>query len=181
MRGTLPEAPTPQALGSSLPGVYLDDDLTQRLCAALDTVLAPVHGTLDSLTAYFDPATTPADMLDWLASWVGLAADQGRSVEKQRRLVAAAAELHSWRGTVRGLRESLRVLVPGRIEIEEGGGAAWSVTPGAPLPGTGSGRVVVQVGMEGATAEDQARIDALVAAVKPAHVPHATRIVPDQP
>ncbi len=179
MRGTLPDARTPQPLGASLPGIFLDDDLTQRLCAALDVVLAPVHGTLDSLTAYFDPATTPADMLDWLASWVGLAADGGRSVDAQRRLVAAAAELHRWRGTVRGLREALRVVVSGEIEIIEGGGAAWSVTPGAPLPGTGSGRLVVRVDLAGSTAEDLARVDALVAAVKPAHVPHVTQPAPD--
>jgi phage tail-like protein len=181
VRGTVPDVATPQALGATLPGVYLDDDLTQRLCAALDTVLAPVHGTLDSLTAYFDPATTPADMLDWLAFWVGLAPDGGRSVENQRRLVAAAVELHGWRGTVRGLRESLRVIVSGDIEITEGGGVGWSVTPGAPLPGTGSGQLVIRVGMAEATGEDQARVDAVVAAVKPAHVPHLTEIVPNQP
>jgi len=178
VRGTLADIATPHPLGATLPGVYLDDDLTQRLCVALDTLLAPVHGTLDSLTAYFDPATTPADMLDWLASWVGLAPDGGRSVENQRRLVAAAAELHGWRGTVRGLREALRVVVSGDIEITEGGGVGWSITPGAPLPGTGSERLVVRVGMAGATAQDEARVDALVAAVKPAHVPHLTEMLP---
>src|SRR5674536_365369 len=54
------------------PSVYVEDDLTRRLCTAVDQVLAPVGLTLDSLPAYLDPDTAPEDLLDWLSSWVAL-------------------------------------------------------------------------------------------------------------
>ena len=57
MRGLVPDLISPHPLGSTLPVVFREDDFTQRFCAGLDDVLAPVIATLDSLPAYFDPAT----------------------------------------------------------------------------------------------------------------------------
>ena len=54
---------------------------------------------LDCFPAYLDPWTTPPDLLDWLASWMGLAGARDIPLERRRRLVARAAELHAWRGT----------------------------------------------------------------------------------
>jgi hypothetical protein len=48
------------------------DTFTDRFCGALDTVLAPVFVTLDSLDAYVDPALTPDDFLAWLGDWVAV-------------------------------------------------------------------------------------------------------------
>ena len=59
MRGHIPGLPSPYPLGQQLPGVYRDDDMTQRLTAAFDEVLAGVVQVLDCFPAYLDPALAP--------------------------------------------------------------------------------------------------------------------------
>ena len=97
MRGTVPGLTSPHPLGESLPALYADDSLAQRLCQGLDEVLAPVLATLDCLTAYLDPATAPVDLVEWLAGWVGVAVAPEMPDRRRRLLVAAAAQLYVWR------------------------------------------------------------------------------------
>ncbi|RFU18906.1 phage tail protein I [Geodermatophilus marinus] len=176
MRGTLPGLATPFPLGPGLPGLYQDDDLVQRLCAALDEVLAPVVTTLDCLPAYLDPATAPADLVDWLAGWVGVALDDVPPA-RRRRLVATAAVVHRRRGTLRGVREALTAWFGVAAEVTESGGAAWSAEPGAALPGSAEPFLLVRIRVADLATVDVRRVDALVAAVKPAHVPHRVEVV----
>jgi phage tail-like protein len=58
------------------------------------------HPELDCLPAYLDPATAPADLVEWLAGWVGVAIAPGMPERRRRQLVAAAARLYVWRGTL---------------------------------------------------------------------------------
>lgn len=76
-RAAVPGLPSRHPIGEQLPALYAEDDFAQRFTAGLDTVLAPVFATLDSLPSYFDPRLAPADFLSWLASWVGGVDDPG--------------------------------------------------------------------------------------------------------
>jgi len=178
MRGTIPGLDTPTELASLLPALLQGDDFTTRLCDGLDAVLAPVLATLDNLDAYFDPTFAPADFVDWLAGWVGIAVDENWPLERRRSMVEHAAELYRWRGTVKGLGELVALHVGVEPEIEESGGTAWSPVPGGPLPGTNVAGLVVRVRVADPASVNLARLGALVAAAKPAHVPHRLEVVP---
>ena len=177
MRGMVPELASPHPVGMRLPALYLDDDFAQRYTSAFDDVLAPVFATLDSLASYLDPRLAPEDFVDWLAGWVALSLDENWSLERRRELVARAVDLHRWRGTARGLAEHLELVTGGEVEIRDSGGCAWSATSGGPLPGDDSGvlHVLVQVPDPGEV--DPARLEALIAEVKPAHLTHTVEIV----
>jgi phage tail-like protein len=104
VRGHLEGLDTPHPLGLTLPALFQDDDLTLRLVAGLDEVLAPVFLTLDSQDAYIDPALAPADFLEWIASWVGAELDESWPTDRKRQLVRDLVSLYRARGTVTGLR-----------------------------------------------------------------------------
>lgn len=176
MRGLVPELPTPFPLGSTLPGLYHADTVAQSLCTALDEVLAPIVMTIDGLTAYLDPDTTPADMLGWLASWLGLTLDDNQPAQRQRELVRQGVELLRWRGTARGVRDAVAAAFGSTPTLQETGGASWSSEPGARLPGSAPARLVVRMDVSDPDDFDVRRLDALVTAVKPAHIPHEVRV-----
>lgn len=177
MRGLLPGLASPHPLGDILPSLYRDDVFAQNLCGGLDEVLAPIVATLDSLPAYLDPATAPDDMLGWLAGWMGIVLDGHQSAERQRELVQVGVELLQWRGTARGVRAAVRALFETDPDIVESGGAAFSVDAGSELPGTAQTELLVRLGVEDPEGFDDRRLDALVAMIKPAHVPHRVEVV----
>ena len=174
------EAPvmgTPHPLGNSLPAVYAEDELIQRLTTAFDTVLAPVISTLDNFGAYIDPMLAPADFLEWLAGWVGVILDENWPIERQRDFVARFAALHARRGTAGALAEEVALYTTVAPEIVESGGVSWSATPDGPLPGRAEPSLTVRVrGADSATVES-GRVETIVAAAKPAHVPHAVEVL----
>lgn len=177
MRGIVPGLVSPHPLGRTLPGVYLTDPLAQVWCEALDGALAPVIATLDSFSGYLDPATVPEDMLRWLASWVLVAVDDMHSAERRRRVIAAAHDLHRWRGTARGVREAVEVVFDQEPEVEESGGAVAAETSGEPLPGAPEALLTVRLTLDRVGRVQARRLDAIVSATKPAHVPHRTELV----
>jgi phage tail-like protein len=178
MRGTVPGLGSPHPLGETLPALYADDSFAQRLCQGLDEVLAPVLSTLDCLPAYLDPATAPADLVEWLAGWVGVAIAPGMPDRRRRQLVAAAAELYVWRGTLTAIRDIVE-LSSGQVPvISESGGTSWSQDPHAPLPGRAEPELVV--GLRAGSDVDQARLAALIDAFVPAHVPWRLEFLPDE-
>ena len=63
-----------------------------------------------------------------------------------------------------------------RSEIVESGGAATSVEPGSALPGTERAELLVRLGVSDLEAFDVRRLDAIVAMVKPAHIPHRVEV-----
>ena len=133
--------------------------------------------TIDNFSAYLDPALTPEDFLDWLAGWVGVLLDENWPIERRRAFVALAAELYRNRGTVKGLQMHVKLFASGEVEIVDNGGAAWSSTPDAAVPGQPQYGLVVRIKPTRKGSVDKARLDALVAAAKPAHIPHSIEIV----
>jgi phage tail-like protein len=168
-----------------LPGLYQDDEharpgagnLAQRFTLGLDEVLAPIFSCLDNLDAYLDSRITPADFLDWLAGWVGLELDENWPLERRRELVAHAVALYHRRGTVHGLADEVAILTGLDPEVIDNGGVRWATSPATAPPGDATPRLIVRVRNDDPGAVDVARLEALVAAVKPAHVPAVVEVV----
>jgi phage tail-like protein len=176
-RADVPGLVNPHPMGERLPAMYLEDSFVQRLTAALDEVVAPILNSLDNLDAYLDPDLAPEDFLQWLGGWVGLALDESWPAARRRALLAEAADLYRVRGTARGLAAFLRLLTGAEVEIDETGGAAYSTTASAAPPGSPNFAMVVRFRPPAGVELDPARMDALVATAKPAHVFHRVEIV----
>ena len=177
MRGHIPGLATPHPFGQGLPGLYRDDDFTQRLLSAFDEVLAGAVQVLDCFPAYLDPAIAPDDFLAWLGGWVGVALDETWPIERRRALVASAVDLFRLRGTTAGLAAHVAVFTGGDVEIAEPGATAWSRDSGAQIPAGESADLLVRVHVKDPKSVSAPRLDALVAAAKPAHVAHRVEIV----
>jgi phage tail-like protein len=173
----MPGVSVPVSIGELLPGVFQDDHFAMRWCEGLDEILAPIFATLDCLDAYLDPQLTPGDFLDWLGQWVGMALDENWPIERRRAAVAHAIELFRMRGTVTGLTRHVEVLTGGRVTLADNGGVATSHTPGGTLPGEPTPRLAVRVIVDDPASIDQAALDRIVAASKPAHVVHRVEVV----
>ncbi|OIK07561.1 phage tail protein [Streptomyces monashensis] len=180
-RAAVPGLPSRHPIGGLLPALYADDDFAQRFTAGLDTVLAPVFTTLDSLPAYLDPRVAPLDFVAWLASWVGAADDPEWSAELRREAVVRAMELHRWRGTRRGLVERLRLTLGVNAEVSGDGAAVWSRTPGAEPPPAPAAEVLVRVWPGRDPEVDEARVREAVRALCPVHVSCRVEILPGPP
>jgi phage tail-like protein len=177
MRGTVAGLDSPHPLGEQLPGLYRDDNFAQRLAAAFDEVLAAAVQVLDCFPAYLDPALAPADFLEWLGGWVGATPDETWPLERRRAFVASAAELFRVRGTAAGLAAHVAVFTGGEVEIAEPGAAGWSREAGAAVPAGSSPDLFIRVRVKDPKAVPAARLEALVRASKPAHIPHRLEIV----
>ena len=177
MRKGVTKLASAHPMGPTLPAIYQDDDFAQRFLGALDQVYAPIWSTLDNFDSYLDPMLTPDDFLSWLAGWVGIALDESWDEERRRAIVARAVELYRMRGTAAGLAGQVEIQTGGSVEIVENGATGWSVDPGGDLPGTSDPLVVVRVRVPDPKAIDGNRLDALVAAAKPAHVMHRIELV----
>ncbi|WP_244951262.1 phage tail protein [Ruania zhangjianzhongii] len=179
MRGVIAGQPSPFPVAHRLPGVLQEDEFLGRFLGAFDEALAPLFLSLDGLGAYVDPQLAPTDFLDWLAQWVGIEVDEAWTVAQRREIVAGAVAVHARRGTTAGIAGAVRLIVDGEVEVTDNGGDAWSAEPGGALPGRARPRVTVRVRPRPGTSVDEARLDAVVTAVKPAHVTHRIRVVND--
>ncbi|MFE7165886.1 phage tail protein [Streptomyces sp. NPDC057616] len=176
MRGSIDGLESSAPIGLMLPAVFADDDLAQRFVAGLDEVVAPIHNVLDCLDTYFRPSLTPVDFAHWLGSWVGAETDGSEPEPLLRAAVAAAAYLHRIRGTRRGLSEAVRLAFGVEPEITESGAADWSARPLGPVPGARRPRLHVRLRLPSPTPADHHRLDTLVAAARPAHMPYTVEL-----
>lgn len=179
MRGAVPGLTSPHPLGDTLPGLYADDAFAQALCAGLDEVLAPVVSTMDNLPAYLDLGTAPDDLLPWLSRWVGMSMQAPLPVDKQRELLRSAVAMQGWQGTTRGLHLVLESLFGAYAVVTESGASTWSTDPDAALPGDSTPSVSVRVRPRAGQTLDVDQVEAVVAAVIPAHV--LCRVEVEQP
>lgn len=106
-----------------LPAVFGSEpvgaDFTDRFLALFDTPLRCIEHQVDQMARLFDPRSAPAvpcapgqpDFLSWLATWVGITADRNWDIATRRRFIERAGKLFDRRGTVRGLRDELLLLL----------------------------------------------------------------------
>lgn len=177
MRGLVAGLATPHPLAESLPGLLREDRFAGQLCASFDDLLAPVLLTLDTFGDYLDPATTPDDMIGWLAQWLGLSVDPGVEHAVQRHELAIAGSLNATRGTRRSIELALQSALGLPVEVNESGGARWSPSPGGELPGDPTPAVSVVVHAPAGSVEVD-RLDSLVRSVAPAHVARTVAVQP---
>ncbi|WP_034486290.1 phage tail protein [Actinomadura oligospora] len=178
MRGGVDGLGTPYPLGDHLPAVFAEDDLAQRFTAGLDEVFAPVLSVLDCLDAYLSPSLAPPDFVTWLAGWVGAELRGDEPDHQARDTVATAAGLHRLRGTRRGLAAAVRLAFGVEPEITESGGATWSPRPLGDFPGSRTPHLDVTLRVPDPSAIDAQRLDDLVAAARPAHMPYEVHVLP---
>lgn len=90
-------------------------DFMDRYLALFESVLSPMEADIAWAARLANPATIPAEALDWLAAWIGLQPDSALGVDGQRRVIAHAARLAPWRGTLRGLNGALDIASDGGV------------------------------------------------------------------
>jgi phage tail-like protein len=138
-----PAASARRYLRGHLPAVYSDppnldsaaEGLAQRFVGGLEQVLDPVVASLDCMPAQLAADTAAAPMLALMASWLGLAEDERRSLADRRDEVRFASAIAQSRGTLPGLELGLRTAFPSLpLRVEDGGGVTFSVEAGSDPP-----------------------------------------------
>jgi phage tail-like protein len=161
---------------TNLPSIYAQNDFIGRFLLIFEHLLLPIDRQIDHLALLFDPRHTPGELLPWLASWVDLVLDETWPEPRRRELIRSAVELYQRRGTLRGLKEYLRIYTGVSPEIYEpitrmdlskkvdarGRLAAYSF--------------VVTLKVPDPKAVDQAKVIAIIEAEKPAHTAYQLRI-----
>jgi phage tail-like protein len=119
-----------------LPKVFSRDaqqaSFLRRYLAMFDGLIGDLDGRASSRQALLDAASIPETALPWLAGFLGLVLDPRWPTHVKRAILAEAAWLFRFRGTIRGLRRFLDLFTGTNIIIVEkyrfrGIGSAGSV------------------------------------------------------
>ena len=164
-------------IGSLLPAVFQEyDENALRFTAGLDGVLAPVWLSIDCFDAYLSPAMSPDDVTAWLATWVGIVAEDNWHPERLAGLIERAFELFRWRGTVKGMADLIEAYTGLRPDIVDNGGVAVAGVRGGNVSAVERAMVVVRFPRQALGEVEEVRNDrlerltALVDATAPAQV-----------
>lgn len=102
----------------------------KRLVSLFEAMFAGVESEIADLSMLFDVDAVPGELLSWLAGWLALELDEEWDEARKRELIRKAFDLYGKRGTVEGLRESLRFFAGVEAIIEEPiVNAAWWSLP----------------------------------------------------
>lgn len=100
-------------LKNYLPAVYREEresaSFLERYLANLEGLYTTLEDKIAAVQMLFDVRSAPAEVLDWLGNWFGLALDPAWDERKRRLLLKHAMLFFQFRGTIRGLRMALRL------------------------------------------------------------------------
>jgi phage tail-like protein len=175
VQGAPPVASERQYLRAQLPALYRDPDgdFGQRFVSAFELPLDASLAILDALPAYFDADLAPTDLLELIASWVGIELDESWPEDRRRELVRAAGRLGQLRGTRAGLELVLGIAFPElSLEVKDAGSVRVGAETEKPAP-----EASFAVNCRTVVSEQQlAGIVRLVQEIKPVHVQSKLRV-----
>jgi phage tail-like protein len=113
------QPPKPEIFAPYLPAILRRDPFMVRFLGIFDELWRPLLEMIDAVDCYFDPALTPMEMVEWLATWVGEDLAQTWPEGAKRGLVREAAAIHRARGTRAGLKRALELVTGKEVLVTD--------------------------------------------------------------
>jgi phage tail-like protein len=109
-------------LVSQLPRAMAADPVLRGFATAFEEVADTVRDRVNAVEHQVDTGLATPEMLQFLASWLGLSLEPTDPAEYQRALVREVGRLLGWRGTRHGIEGLLEAATGSRVTVSDGGG-----------------------------------------------------------
>jgi phage tail-like protein len=109
-------------LVSQLPRALAADPVVRGFVTAFEEVAETVRERVDGVEHLVDTGLATPEMLQFLASWLGLQLEPTDPLDYQRSLVREVGRLLGWRGTRYGIEGLLEAATGSRVTVTDGGG-----------------------------------------------------------